>query len=107
MQGLPQPLHALCIGSSGPYRQCGTGNFAALAAELADAGRGLLPVGGPAECAMGQAILQRLDAALRTCVLAVTDGTVADTVVVMSLVRACLGNNTGGAKVAAAAGTAT
>jgi heptosyltransferase-2 len=107
VQGLPQPMHALCIGSSEPYKQWGTDNFAALATELARAGRGVLLIGGPAEGAMGQAIVQRIDAELRPRVLPVTDGTVAETVAAMSLMRTCLGNDTGGANIAAAVGTPT
>lgn len=107
VQGLPQPMHALCIGSSEPYKQWGTDNFAALATELARAGHGVLLVGGPAERDMAQAIMQRVEPALHARVLAVTDGTVADTVALMSLACTCLGNDTGGVQIAAAVGTPT
>lgn len=107
VQDLPQPLHALCIGSSEPYKQWGSDNFSALAVRIATAGRGVLLIAGPAERDMAQAILQRLDPALRTRVLAITDGTVAETVAAMSLVKTCLGNDTGGVQIAAAVGTPT
>ncbi|WP_457352802.1 glycosyltransferase family 9 protein [Roseateles sp. P5_D6] len=107
VQGLPQPMHALCIGSSEPYKQWGTDNFAALAAELARAGHGVLLIAGPAEREMAQTILQRIEPALRPRILAITDGTVAETVAAMSLMRTCLGNDTGGVQIAAAVGTPT
>jgi len=107
LQGLPQPMHALCIGSSEPYKQWGTDNFAALAAALAGVGHGVLLIGGPAEREMAQAILQRVDPALRARILPVTDGTVAETVAAMSLMKTCLGNDTGGVQIAAAVGTPT
>ncbi|RZL90886.1 MAG: lipopolysaccharide heptosyltransferase family protein, partial [Variovorax sp.] len=107
LQGLPQPLHALCIGSSEPYKQWGTANFTALAAQLAGAGHGVLLIAGPAERDMAQQILQAIDPALRPRVRDMTDGSVADTVAAMSLVRTCLGNDTGGVQIAAAVGTPT
>lgn len=107
VQGLPQPLHALCIGSSEPYKQWGIDNFTALAAEIAAAGQGVLLIAGPAEREMAQAILQRVAPELRSRILAVTDGTVAETVAAMSLMRTCLGNDTGGVQIAAAVGTPT
>ncbi|CAM3750615.1 glycosyltransferase family 9 protein [Roseateles saccharophilus] len=107
VQALPGTLHALCIGSSEPYKQWGMDNFTELAAELAGAGHGVLLVAGPAEREMAQAILQRVEPALRTRVLDATDGTVADTVATMSLMRTCLGNDTGGVQIAAAVGTPT
>lgn len=107
VQGLPQPMHALCIGSSEPYKQWGTGNFTALAAEIARAGHGVLLIAGPAEREMAQAILRGVEPALRTRILDVTDGSVAETVAAMSLMRTCVGNDTGGVQIAAAVGTPT
>ncbi|MCY4755925.1 glycosyltransferase family 9 protein [Pelomonas aquatica] len=107
LQGLPQPMHALCIGSSEPYKQWGSDNFAALATAIASAGHGVLLIAGPAERDMAQAILQRVEPALRPRILAVTDGTVAETVAAMSLMKTCLGNDTGGVQIAAAVGTPT
>lgn len=107
VQGLPQPLHALCVGSSEPYKQWGADNFAALATEIAQAGCGVLLVGGPAEREFAQGILQRIDPSLHARVMAITDGTVADTVALMSLVQTCIGNDTGGVQMAAAVGTPT
>ena len=107
LAGLPRPLHALAIGASEPYKQWGTANFAALATLLARAGHGVLLVGGPAEHDMAQATLQLVDADLRERLLAVTDGTVAETVATMSLVQTCIGNDTGAANIAAAVGVPT
>jgi len=107
LQGLPEAKHALCIGSSEPYKQWGTENFAALAEEIARAGRGVVLIAGPAEREMAQSILQRVDPALRARILSLTDGTVADTVAAMSLMKTCLGNDTGGVQIAAAVGTPT
>jgi heptosyltransferase-2 len=107
VRSLPPTLHALCIGSSEPYKQWGSDNFAALATEIARAGHGVLLIGGPAEYEMAQGILQRIEPALHTRVMAVTDGTVADTVAAMSLAQTCIGNDTGAANIAAAVGTQT
>jgi len=107
VQCLPQPMHALCIGSSEPYKQWGTDNFVALANEIARAGHGVLLIAGPAESEMARAIVQGVEPTLRTRILDATDGTVADTVAAMSLVRTCLGNDTGGVQIAAAVGTPT
>ncbi|MBV8502625.1 MAG: glycosyltransferase family 9 protein [Paucibacter sp.] len=107
LKDMPRPLHALCIGSSEPYKQWGSDNFAALASELASAGHGVLLIGGPAEHSMAQTIVQRIEPALRPQVMIVTDGTVADTVATMSLVQTCVGNDTGAANIAAAVGTQT
>ena len=107
LQRLPQPLHALCIGSSEPYKQWGTDNFAALASEIARAGHGVLLIGGPAEREFAQAVLQRIEPTLHPHIMAITDGTVADTVATMSLVKTCIGNDTGGVQMAAAVGTPT
>jgi len=102
LAGLPRPLHALAIGASEPYKQWGADNFAALASHLARAGHGVVLIAGPAERAMAEATLQRVDAPLRGHVRAVTDGTVAQTVAAMSLVQTCIGNDTGAANIAAA-----
>jgi heptosyltransferase II len=107
LQGLPAKRHALCIGSSEPYKQWGTANFTELATALARAGHGVLLVAGPAERDMAQAILHGVGPALRGLVRDATDGTVADTVATMSLVSTCLGNDTGGVQIAAAVGTPT
>lgn len=74
---------------------------------MAGVGHGVLLIGGPAEREMAQAILQRVDPALRARILPVTDGTVAETVAAMSLMKTCLGNDTGGVQIAAAVGTPT
>jgi heptosyltransferase-2 len=105
LAGLPRPLHAFAIGSSEPYKQWGEVNFAALANLVAARGHGVLLVGGPAEKAMAQAILERVEPALRNRVHAMTDGTVADTVAAMALVQVCVGNDTGAANIAAAVDT--
>ena len=107
LQGLPQPLHALSVGSSEPYKQWGADNFAALASEIARAGHGVLIVGGPAECEFARSVLARVDASLHANVRVITDGTVADTVALMTLVRTCISNDTGAAQIAAAVGTQT
>jgi heptosyltransferase-2 len=107
LAGLPRPLHALSIGSSEPYKQWGADRFAALAAELARAGRGVLLVGGPAERDMAQAILRQVEPALQPRVAALTDGSVGDTVAAMSLATTCIGNDTGACNIAAAVGTPT
>ncbi len=107
LAGMPRPLHALSIGASEPYKQWGAANFAALASALAREGHGVLLVGGPAEREMAQATLQGIAADLNGRVLAVTDGTVAQTVATMSLVQTCIGNDTGAANIAAAVGVPT
>jgi heptosyltransferase-2 len=107
LAGLPRPLHAFSIGASEPFKQWGEANFAALAMLLADRGHGVLMLGGPAESALADAILQRIAPARRSRVMAITTGTVAETVAAMSLVQACIGNDTGATNIAAAMGTPT
>ncbi|XHS78082.1 glycosyltransferase family 9 protein [Burkholderiaceae bacterium UC74_6] len=107
LQGLPAQRVALCIGASEPYKQWGVANFAALTSEIARTGRGVLLIGGPAETEMAQAIIDGIDADLRPQVLALTKGSVADTVATMSLVQTCIGNDTGGVQMAAAVDTQT
>jgi len=107
LAGLPRPLHALAMGASEPYKQWGANNFAALASHLAQAGHGVVLIAGPAERAMAEATLQRVDATLHGHVRAITDGTVAETVAAMSLVQTCVGNDTGAANIAAAVGVPT
>lgn len=102
---LPRPLHALGIGASEPYKQWGEDNFVELANRLAARGHGVLLLAGPGEAALAQAILARLDPALRERVAAMTDGTVSDSVAALSLASSCIGNDTGVANIAAAVGT--
>jgi heptosyltransferase II len=107
LAGLPRPLYAFSIGSSEPYKQWGAENFAALASLLLEAGGGVLILGGPAEAALAQAIVTRMAPELHSRTLAITDGTVAETVAAMSLVDHCIGNDTGATNIAAAVGTPT
>lgn len=102
---LPQPLHALAIGASHDYKQWGEDRFVELANRLARRGHGVLLMGGPSETALAQAILARVEPALRTQVAAMTDGTAADSVAALSLARSCIGNDTGAVNMAAGVGT--
>ncbi|MFT7772991.1 glycosyltransferase family 9 protein [Roseateles sp.] len=101
---LPQPLHALAIGASEPYKQWGEGNFVELASRLAARGHGVLLLGGSAEAELAQAIRSRVEPALRDRVLAMTDSTVAESVAAVSLAQSCIGNDTGAVQFAAAVG---
>ena len=101
----PRPGFALSIGSSEPFKQWGAENFTALATRLAQAGAGVLLVGGPSETALAQAITAGIAPGLRPQVLSLTESPVSDTVAAMSLVRACIGNDTGATNIAAAVGT--
>ncbi|CAM3750578.1 glycosyltransferase family 9 protein [Roseateles saccharophilus] len=102
---LPRPLHALAIGASEPYKQWGEGNFVELASRLVARGHGVLLLGGPAEKALAQDILARIEPALRERVATLTDGSVADSIAAVSLARSCIGNDTGAVQFAAAVGT--
>ena len=104
---LPRPLHALAIGASEPFKQWGEGQFVELARMLAARGHGVVLLGGPAEGALAQAILSRIDAPLRAQVAVLTDGSVADSVAALSLAQSCIGNDTGAVQIAAAVGTPT
>ncbi|MGN6525620.1 MAG: glycosyltransferase family 9 protein [Burkholderiaceae bacterium] len=107
LAGLPRPLHALAIGTSEPVKQWGEARFAELCERLSARGDGVVMLGGPAEAALAQAILARIDPALRVRVAALTDAGVADSVAALSLAADCIGNDTGAANVAAAVGTPT
>ena len=104
---LPRPLHALAIGASEPFKQWGEDSFVELASMLAARGHGVLLLAGPAEAALAQAILARIDAPLRARVAVLTDGSVADSVAALSLAQTCIGNDTGAVQIAAAVGTPT
>jgi heptosyltransferase-2 len=56
---------------------------------------------------MARDTLQQVDSALHAQVRAITDGTVAETVAMMSLLQTCIGNDTGSANISAAVGTPT
>lgn len=99
---LPQPFHALAIGASEPYKQWGEDNFVELAGRLAARGHGVLLLGGSAEGTLAQAILARVEPALRARVMAMTDAGVADSVAAVSLAQTCVGNDTGAVQFAAA-----
>jgi heptosyltransferase-2 len=107
LAGLPQPLHAFSIGSSEPYKQWGEDNFVELADLVAARGHGVLMLGGPAETAMAEAILRRIAPGHRDRVMAITTGTVGETVAALSLAQVCVGNDTGAANIAAAVNTPT
>jgi len=107
LAGLPQPVHALSIGASEPFKQWGADNFAALATLLAEHGHGVLILGGRAESALAEAIVARIAPAQRERVLAITQGSVAETVAAMSLACSCVGNDTGATNIAAATATPT
>ena len=95
------------IGSSEPYKQWGGGQLRRACRRAGQCRPWRAASWRPAERDMAQAILQRVAPALRERVLAVTGGTVAETVAAMSLVKTCLGNDTGGVQIAAAVGTPT
>jgi heptosyltransferase-2 len=107
LAGLPRPLHALAIGTSEPVKQWGEARFAELGERLCARGHGVVMLGGPAEAALAQAILARIEPALRPRAAALTDGSVADSVAALSLADDCIGNDTGAANIAAAVGTPT
>jgi heptosyltransferase-2 len=107
LAGLPRPLVAFSIGASEPFKQWGAANFAALAVLLGERGQGVVMLGGPAETALAEDILQRIPPAHQARVMAITRGTVPETVAAMSLVQACVGNDTGATNIAAAMGTPT
>ncbi|MDC8786953.1 glycosyltransferase family 9 protein [Roseateles koreensis] len=104
---LPHPLHAFTIGSSEPFKQWGAANFSALANALAGQGHGILILGGPVETELAQAIIAGIEPAYRHQVMAITDGTVSETVAALSLAQTCAGNDTGATNIAAAVGTPT
>jgi heptosyltransferase-2 len=98
---------ALSIGTSEAFKQWGEANFVALATLLAERGQSVLVLGGSAETALADAIVARIAPALRARVMAITRGSVAETVAALSLVAACVGNDTGATNIAAAVGTPT
>lgn len=105
LAGLPRPWHALAIGASEPYKQWGEDRFVELASRLAARGHGVLLLGGPAEAGLAQSILSRTEPGLRSCIMTLTDGSVADSVAAVSLASTCVGNDTGAVQFAAAVGT--
>jgi len=102
---LPRPLFALAIGASEPYKQWGADNFVELANRIAARGHGVLLLGGPAEGELARDIQARVESSLRGLVNAMTDCTVAESVALLSMVRCCIGNDTGAVQFAAGVGT--
>ena len=107
LAGLPRPVHAVSFGCSEPFKQWGLDNFTALTALLREAGHGVLLVGGPADAAGGQAIIDAIAPQLRGGVMALTDVKLSEAIAALSLGDTCSGNDTGPINAAAAVGTPT
>lgn len=101
---IPRPFYAFSIGTSEPDKQWGRDRFAALAAELAKRGRGVLLSGGPNETALAREIVGAVPEPLRKNILPLTQAPVLESAAALGLAQACVGNDTGSANMAAARG---
>ncbi|MDP9196249.1 MAG: glycosyltransferase family 9 protein [Pseudomonadota bacterium] len=100
-----QPVVALGIGSSEPFKQYGAERFSALALALADLGwRHFLLAGGPQEQGIVDAIIQAMKAVPGTEVLSACDWPVSDVIAAQSLCQGFAGNDTGFLNTSAALG---
>lgn len=101
------PFVAMGIGSSEGLRQWGTERFAALAAQLLDAGwRTLLLTGGAEDLAEATMIVNAMGERGR-CIRVALGWNIADVTGVLSQAAFYVGNNTGVMNIAAAVGTRT
>lgn len=99
---LPRPLYAFAIGSSEPFKQWGQQRYALLADALVERGCGVLLLAGPAEEELAQAIVAGVAPQRRHAVLPATRNTVTESAAMLTLVDACIGNDTGMTNLAAA-----
>lgn len=101
----PQPWIALGIGSSEANKQWGAAKFAELAKSLLDRGASCLLIGGPAEAALAQQIVDRAGGNLFPNRLHAVTGSSIDTVAaLLSRCEHYVGNDTGVLNMAAAVG---
>ena len=99
----PAPFVLIGIGSSEPYKQWGSANFAALAAALLRAGwPRVVLVGGPAEAALADAIGAGLDGVVKAI-----GWNLADVAALCGESAFYVGNDTGVMNIAAAVGRQT
>jgi heptosyltransferase-2 len=101
------PFAAIGIGTSEPYKQWGAARFAALCSALIGAGWGsLILVGGPAEAALAQEIVDRLPAQ-STRILPAVGWTLTEIAALFAQAGLYVGNDTGVMNIAAAVGIRT
>jgi heptosyltransferase-2 len=104
LAALPQPRYAFAIGTSETFKQWGAANYAALASALIARGCGVLLLGGPPETALAAEIRAALPAGQQAGLMAITEGSVSDSVAALALCDAGIGNDTGISNMAAAVG---
>lgn len=99
---LPRPVVAFAIGSSEKHKHWGDAHFAQLAHAITAAGYGVALLGGPAESARADGILQHLPAEQRARALGFTQNTIMQTAGILLAADCCIGNDTGVLNMAAA-----
>ena len=92
---LPRPLYAFAIGTSEPYKQWGSRNYASLATWLLSQGCGVLLLGGPSEEALALEIMKGVPPRVRPGIHAQTRESIGMTIAALWLSDACVGNDTG------------
>lgn len=99
---LPKPFYAFSIGTSEPAKQWGKENFVALAVALLKQGRGVLLSGGPKEESLARAIEAAVPEDFRSGITHLTNSPILESAAALGMARACVGNDTGAANIAAA-----
>lgn len=99
---LPEPRVALVIGTSDPKKDWGAVNFARLARVLCDRGLGVIVLGGPAEAAAAERIVEGSGRPVGA--IAVCRASVSQSAAVLQCCVLCVGNDTGALNLAAAVG---
>ena len=99
---IPRPRFALAIGASEASKRWPNAHFAELTRRLTAAGAGVVLLGGPAESAAAQAIVDGLPAEQRERVLCQTRNSVLRSAAVLRDCDFCIGNDTGILNVSAA-----
>ena len=99
---MPRTRVALVVGASDKAKDWGVANFAALASQLLNAGRGVVCLGGRAERQILESLESRVAPDLRAHLRVLMPESVLDSAAVVSQCSACIGNDTGMVHVAAA-----
>ncbi|WP_018411202.1 glycosyltransferase family 9 protein [Methyloversatilis thermotolerans] len=100
---LRRPVVAMAIGTSEARKDWGSDNFARLAQRLAEAGLGIVLLGGPAELAVGERIVASAGCP-PDVVRAFCQRSVLRSAALLTHCALCVGNDTGVLNVAAASG---
>lgn len=99
---LPKPIYTLAIGSSEPFKQWGTDNYAKLTQALVEKGFGVVLLGGKIDHEMATNIKSTVLDLHKKQVEIITDTAILESAAAIHYTDACIGNDTGVAQLASA-----